>query len=182
MLLAQFHSSCTCSIVDFKYPLKKDLALEFCRNQSKDFSILTDTHINHDQIHHIRNNWLDPIFFSPRDNHTKGFVLLLHSGLEGVTKVEADPKRRYVSFKVTPSNKRVFFVYATSGHKIREHLVREHFFEGLQNYMESKSEGNENKIILGEVNCTVDKMAGMVIIRHKKQVWWQLCSAKSHRE
>ena len=48
--------------------------------------------------------------------------------------------------------------------------------------MESKSEGNENKIILGDVNCTVDKMAGMVVIRHKKQVWSQLCSAKSHRE
>ena len=100
---------------------------------------------------------------------------MLHSGLEVVTKVEADSKRRSVSFKV-------FFVYATSGHKTREQLDRGHFFEGLQNYMESKSEGNENKIILGDVNCTVDKMAGMVVIRHKKQVWSQLCSAKSHRE
>ena len=26
----------------------------FCRNQNKDFSILTETHINHDEIHHIR--------------------------------------------------------------------------------------------------------------------------------
>ena len=123
-----------------------------------------------------------PHIFFPRDNHTKGFLLLLHSGLEVVTKVEADSKRRSVSFKVTPSNERVFFVYATSGHKTREQLDRGHFFEGLQNYMESKSEGNENKIILGDVNCTVDKMAGMVVIRHKKQVWSQLCSAKSHRE
>ena len=33
---------------------------------NKVISILTETHINHDQIHHTRNNWLGPIFFSRR--------------------------------------------------------------------------------------------------------------------
>ena len=46
-----------------------------------------------------------------------------------------------------------FCVYAPSGL-----APREHFFEGLQNYKESKNEWNENKIILGDFNCTVDKM------------------------
>ena len=82
----------------------------------KDISILTETHINHDQIHHqihiIRNNWLGPIFFSPGDSHTKGLLALLHLGLEGVTEVDTDPKGRFVSFKVTPSNDRVLCVYA----------------------------------------------------------------------
>ena len=32
------------------------------------------------------------------------------------------------------------------------------FFKGLQNYIENKNEGNENKKILGDFNCTVDKM------------------------
>ena len=32
------------------------------------------------------------------------------------------------------------------------------FFEGLQNYMQNKNEGNENKIILGDLNCTMDKI------------------------
>ena len=32
------------------------------------------------------------------------------------------------------------------------------FFEGLQNFMENKNEGNENKIIPGDFNCTMDKM------------------------
>ena len=32
------------------------------------------------------------------------------------------------------------------------------FFEGLQNYMQNKNEGNENKIILGGLNCTMDKI------------------------
>ena len=31
------------------------------------------------------------------------------------------------------------------------------FLKGLQNYMENKNDGNENKIILGDFNCTVDK-------------------------
>ena len=33
-----------------------------------------------------------------------------------------------------------------------------HSFEELQNYMENKSEGNESKIILGNFNCTMDKV------------------------
>ena len=32
------------------------------------------------------------------------------------------------------------------------------FFEGLQNYMENKNKGKENKIILEDFNCTMDKM------------------------
>ena len=36
------------------------------------------------------------------------------------------------------------------------HLAREHFFEWIQNYMENKSGGNENRIILGDFNCTMD--------------------------
>ena len=92
--------------------LKQNLGLQFCRNQNKDVSILTETHINLDQIHHVRNNWLRAIFFSPGDSHTKGLLVLFHLGLEGVTEVDTDPKGRFVSFKVTPSNDRVLCVYA----------------------------------------------------------------------
>ena len=98
------------------------------------------------------------IFFSPRDSHTKGLLVLLHLGFEGVTEVTTDPKGRFVSFKVPPSNDRVLSVYVASGHSNREQLARERFFGGLQNYMKNKNEGNENKIILGDVNCTMDKM------------------------
>ena len=87
--------------------LKQDLALEFCRKQNKYVSILTETHVNHDQIRQIRNNWLGPIFLSPGNSHTKGLLSQLHPGLEGVTEVDTDPKGRFVSFKVTLSNNRV---------------------------------------------------------------------------
>ena len=95
-----------------KDPLKQDEVFQFCRNRNKDLSILTETHINFDQIQYIRNNWLDVIFFSPGDSHTKRLLVLLNLGLEGVTKVDTDPKGRFVSFKVTPSNDRVLCVYA----------------------------------------------------------------------
>ena len=52
----------------------------------------------------------------------------------------------------------VLYVYALSGYSTREQLARERFFEGLQNYMENKNEENESKIILGDINCTTDKM------------------------
>ena len=37
-------------------------------------------------------------------------------------------------------------------------IARECFFERLQNYMENKNKGNENKLIIGDFNCTMDKM------------------------
>ena len=40
----------------------------------------------------------------------------------------------------------------------REQLARGRFFEGLQNYMQNKNEGNENKIMLGKLNCTMNKI------------------------
>ena len=81
-------------------PLKEDLALEFCRKKTnRDISILTETHINHDQKHHqiyIRNNCLGPIFFSPGDSHTKGLLALLHLALEVITKSDTEPKEGFV--------------------------------------------------------------------------------------
>ena len=73
--------------------------------KNKDIIILTETHINHDQIHHqihVRNNWLGPIFFSPGDSHIKGLLVLLHLGLEGISELDTNPKGGFVSFKVTP--------------------------------------------------------------------------------
>ena len=57
---------------------------------------------------------MGPIFFSPGYGHTKGLLVLLHLGLEGVTRVGTNPKGRFASFKVTPSNDRVLCVYAPS--------------------------------------------------------------------
>ena len=37
-------------------------------------------------------------------------LFLLHLGLEGVTEVDADPKERFVSLKVTTSNEGSLFV------------------------------------------------------------------------
>ena len=84
-------------------------------------------------------------------------LVLLHLGFEGVTEIDIDPKERFMSFKVASCNERVVCDYVPSGHSNREHLARGRFFEGLQNYMKNKNGGNENKIILGDFNCTMDK-------------------------
>ena len=123
-------------------PLKWDLALEVCRNQNKVISILTGTHINYDQIHHIRNNWFGSSFFSFGDSHTKGCLSCFIWDL----KVDTDPKGRFVSFTFTLSNDRVLSVYAPLGYSTREQLDRGRFFEGLQNYIENRNKGNKNKV------------------------------------
>ena len=125
-------------------PLKQDLALEVCRNQNKLTNIFTGTHINHDQIHHIRNNWLGSNFFSLGDSHTKRSLFCFIWEL----KDDTDPKGRFVSFTFTLSNERVLCVYAHSGYSTREQLDGRRCFEGLQNYMENKNNGNKTKIIL----------------------------------
>ena len=83
-----------------------------------------------------------------------------------------------MSSKVTPSNDRVLSFYSPSGYSTSEQLDRGCFFEGLKNYMEYKNEGNENKIILGDFNCTMNKMdrGG----ENKTQILYR-CPAKTHR-
>ena len=125
--------------------------------------ILTETHISHDQIRHIRNNWLGSNFFSHGDSHTKGCLSYFIWDL----KIDTDAKGRFVSFKFTPSNDRVLCVYVPSWYSTREHLDRGRFFEGLQNYMENKNKGSENKITLEDFNCTMDKMVRMVKIKYR---------------
>ena len=93
-------------------PLKQNLALQFCRIGNKDASILTETHINLDKIHHIRNNWFDAIFLSSEDIHAKKLLVLLHLHLEGVIEIDTDTEGRFVSFRVTPFNDKVLCVYA----------------------------------------------------------------------
>ena len=56
-------------------PLKQDLALDFYIKQNKYINILTETHIKHDQILNIRNNWLGPIFLSPEVVTQKDLLL-----------------------------------------------------------------------------------------------------------
>ena len=95
-----------------------------------------------------------PPSFSLLECHTAGLLVLLHPGHSDHT----DPKGRFVSFKVTPFNARRLCAYAPSEHSNRKELTKGHFFEGLQNYMENKNMGNENNIILGDFNRTMDKM------------------------
>ena len=49
-------------------------------------------------------------FFSPGDSHTKGMLFVLHLCLEGITEVDTDRERRFVSFKATTSNESSLFV------------------------------------------------------------------------
>ena len=79
-------------------------------------------------------------------------LFLLQPGLEGITEVDTDLKRKFGSFKVAPLNKSSLFAPL-------QYIAPENsFFEVLQNYMQNKNEGNENKIMLGDLNCTMDKI------------------------
>ena len=81
---------------------------------------------------------------------------MLHLGLEGITEVNTDPEGRSVSFKVTTSNDSSLFVPLRS-------IAPENSWLGstfLKDYkiICKKNEGNKNKIILGDLNCTMHKI------------------------
>ena len=86
--------------------------------------------------------------FSPGDNHTKGLVVLLYPGLEGITEVDTDPKMGFVNFKVTPLPLMTEISVFMSLQGI---APRNSWLEGtslkdyLQNYMENKDKENEKK-------------------------------------
>ena len=63
------------------------------------------------------------------------------------TEIDTVLKRRFVSFKVTPSNEKVVCVYAPRGHNTRKQIAGGHFFEGVQHYSGNESDGNEKRII-----------------------------------
>ena len=82
-------------------------------------------------------------------------LLLLHPGFNNFTDVDIGPKGRFISFKVAPSEDRVLCIYAPSGYNNRQQLARGRFFAGLQTYIEDETQGNENKIIIADFNCTL---------------------------
>ena len=61
----------------------------------------------------------------------------------------------WIPFKVILSSERVLCVYVLSGNSTRKQLVRGRFFEGLQNYMKNKYDGD---LKLGDLNFSIDKM------------------------
>ena len=98
-------------------------------------------------------------------------LVLLHLGLEGITEVDTVPKGRFLSIEVTPSNDRVLSLQGIApdnswlggGTFLKDYI-----------YMQNKNEGNENKIILGGLNCTMDKIESDG--KNKTQILYKCCS------
>ena len=67
-----------------------------------------------------------------------------------MTEVRNDPKGRFVSFKVNTSNESSLFMpfQGIAPENSWPGGMGGRFFEGLQNYMQNRNEGNENKILL----------------------------------
>ena len=119
--------------------------------------------------HHTRNNWLSPIFFSPEHKRN---AFSASSESWGITEVDTDPKDRFVSFKVTPSNDRVLCLCPIQSITQEKSWLEggERFSEGIHNYMQNKMGRTEKKIILGDLNFT-----------KALKVLFQLWPVKTHR-
>ena len=122
--------------------------------------------MNHDPIQHKRNNWLGPIFFSPLVTQKKYFFCFIW--VLKVSEVHTDSKGRFVSYKVTPSNESSLLV-PLQCIAPESSLLGVLFWRIVQN----KNERSENKIILGDLNCTMDKIDRDG--ENKKQILYRYC-------
>ena len=101
-------------------PLKQNLALQFCRNRNKEVSILIETHMNLDQVHHIRNNWLDAIVFSPEDRKQKDCLPCFIWVLKVSLRFTLIQKGGLFALRLLRLMTRVFCFYAPSQHSTKE--------------------------------------------------------------
>ena len=74
-----------------------------------------------------------------------------------VPEVDTDPKGRFLSFEVTLSNESSLLV-PLQGIAPENRWLGALFGRTTQNHMQNKNEGSENKIMLGDVNCTMNKI------------------------
>ena len=85
-----------------------------------------------------------------------------------VSEVHTDSKGRFVPFKVTPSNESSLLVPLQC-------IAPESSLLGVLFWriMQNKNERSENKIILGDLNCTMDKIDRDV--ENKTQILYRCC-------
>ena len=99
-------------------------------------------------------------------------LFLLHLGLEGVTEADTDPKERFASLKVNTSNEGSLFAPLQSIAP-ESSWLRGAFLKHYKKICKTK-ERNENKKMLGVLNCTMDKIDR--VGENKTQRLYRCCS------
>ena len=87
------------------------------------------------------------------------YLLKIYASSESwkISKVDTDPKGRFRSSKVSSSNESSLFV-PLQGIAHQRPAGYEALFWSTTKLYANKSEGNENKIMLGDLNSTMDKI------------------------
>ena len=136
--------------------LKQNLAMQFCKNRNKDVSVLTETHINLDQIHNIRNNWLGAIFFPPGDSQ-KDCLSCFMWVLKVLLRLTMIQKGILCPLRLLPLMAEFPVFMSFHGIAPRNSWIGGVSLNAFKIIWEIKNEGNENKIILGGFNFTMDE-------------------------
>ena len=145
-------------LVASEVPWSRIWHLSFAEKNNKDISVSTETHSNHDQIHHqihIRANWLGPIFLSPGE-----FSLTQKDRLSCFIRVLKASLRLTLIQKVIPLFIMTYFAVfmPLQGIAPGNSWLGGVSLKDFKIIWKRKNEGNENKLILEDFNCTMDKM------------------------
>ena len=153
-----------------RYPLKLDLALAFCRKENKSINILTETHINHDQIHRIRNNWLGRISFFLGDNPRKGCFSCFIQALKVSLRLTLIQKGSLCYLRLLPLMTEFSFFMPLQGIAPISSSLGDVSLKEYKSIWKIKT----REIILGGFNCAMDKMGRYG--RSKTQRLYRYCS------
>ena len=98
-------------------------------------------------------------------------LFLLHLSFEGVTEVDTDPKTGFYTLRLLP----LIRVLCLCHSKVQHQRAARKGGAFLKDYkIICQKKGNDNKIILGDLNCTMDKVDRDG--KNKTQITYRCCS------
>ena len=135
-----------------------DTALQFCKNSAADFSILQETHLGPAKYNDIKNQWQGEVYISPGTTFRDGILLLVNNTAPKIKILKTDTNGKFIIFKILNTSDVVVALYAPSGIIKEKQDLRQTFFRKLRKEIRFNITKNENVIILGDFNSTLNTL------------------------
>lgn len=133
-----------------------DTALQFCKNSGADFSILQETHLGLTKYDDVKNQWQGEVYISPGTTFRDGILLLVNNSAPKIKILKTDNNGKFIIFRIVNTSDVVVALYAPSGIVREKQELRQNFFRKLRKEILFNTNTNDNIILLGDFNTTLN--------------------------
>ena len=135
-----------------------DTALQFCKNSGANFSILQETHLGPTKYNDIKNQWQGEVYISPGTTFRDGILLLVNNSAPKIEILKTDTNGKFIIFRIVNTSDVVVALYAPSGIIREKQELRQKFFRKLRKEILFNTNTNDNIILLGDFNTTLNAL------------------------